>query len=113
MSALKVDTQNINIQANKIADFMIDNKHYDQYNNEVIEKITFEVIDKLTESFDLNINANEVIFDDEELFDATYDYMLKKLNEVFSTADIAYIVNDVFMQLEDVLFDEGLIEYTN
>jgi len=37
--------------------------------------------------------------------------MLKKLNEVFSSADIAYIVNDVFMQVEDMLFDQGRLQY--
>lgn len=111
MSAVKVDTQNINIAANDIAKYMTENKRYEEYSKEVIEKIAFEVVEKYKKAVLIQKEANEIVFDDEELFDDIYDYMHKKLKEVFSSADIAYIVNDVFMQIEDLLFDEGLIEY--
>lgn len=113
MSAIKVDIQNIDLTDNNIANDLKDNKRYEDYGNDVVEKITYEVVEKFKKALVSKKASRSVVFDDEELFDEIYDYMLKKLNEVFSSADIAYLVNDICMQVEDVLFDKGLVEYSN
>ena len=111
MSAIKVDTNNLSILSHDVANSLAEKKRYEEYGREVIEKIASEVVDRYKKAIASGKGKNEVIVDDEELFDETYDYMLKKLKEVFSTADIAYIVNDVFIEIEDLLFDEGILQY--
>ena len=111
MSAVKVETQSITIAPNKIAMDLIESKRYEEYSNEVIEKITFEVVEKLKKSLVPEKDSKEIFFDDEELFDEIYDYMLSRLKEIFSSADIADIVNDICLRVEDSLFDKGLIAY--
>jgi hypothetical protein len=112
MSAIKVDTQNISILGSEVVTGLADNKQYESYSEEAVEKIALDVVDNYKKILLSQKPQKEVVFDDEELFDEVYDKMLKKLSEVFSTADIASIVNDVFMRIEDLLFDEGLIEYS-
>lgn len=111
MSAVRVDTTNIIIVPFDVINTLIARKRYEEYNKEVFSQIALEVIEEYIKAVLNDNGSNTAIFDDEELFDEIYDYMLKRLDEIFSTADIAYLVNDVMIQLEDILFDEGLIEY--
>jgi len=71
MSAIKVVTQNINIMAKKIANDLAINKRYEEYGKDVIEKIALEVVGKYEKALLSNKDNDEVIFDDEELFDET------------------------------------------
>ena len=111
MSAVKIDTQNINILGSEIVSGLAGDKRYESYSEDAIEKIALDVVDNYKKILLSHEPQKEVVYDDEELFDEVYDKMLKKLSEIFSTADIASIVNDVFMRIEDLLFDEGLIVY--
>lgn len=111
MSAVIVDTTNINIAPFDIINMLADRKCYVEYSKEVFSKIALEIIEEYKKAILKEGQSNTAVFDDEELFDEIYDYMLERLDEVFSTADIAYLVNDILIQLEDILFDEGCIKY--
>lgn len=112
MSAVRIDTANIVIVSYDIIKIVSKNKRFIDFSNEVIEKIVLEIIAEYKKIVNPDNKGKTAIFDDELLFDDIYDYMLLKLREIFSTADIALLVNDVISHLEDIYFDEGLIEYT-
>jgi hypothetical protein len=111
MSAIKIDTKNIMISENEIARSVLENKRFEEYSDDKIKEIAFEAIEKCKKAMISSSKENEINLDDEELFDETYDYILKKAGKELSSADIAYIVNDVFMQVEDMLFDQGKLQY--
>ena len=113
MSTIRINTANMKIAPDDIVLQVANNKRYSDYNNEVLRDIILEVISVYKNALSVNDNIKIKMIDDEELFDETYDYMLNKIGEMFSTADIAYLVDDVLSYIEDVFFDEGLIEYTN
>lgn len=111
MSAIKIDTSNIIIYPYDIIDMLALNKRYINYNKEVLAKIAIEVISEYKKAVMSEKASDQTFFDDELLFDDIFDYMLKRLGELFTTYDIAYLVNDIFNHLEDIFFDEGCIEY--
>ena len=39
--------------------------------------------------------------------------MLNSLDEMLKASQMAHLVNDVFCNLEDSFFDNGLLEYAN
>jgi hypothetical protein len=111
VSAVRIDTTNIIIAPFDVFNQIAQKSRYLQYDNAVLEKIVLEVVAEYVKVVKPNNDIS--IFDDELLFDDIYDYMLKKLEEIFSTADIAFIVNDVMCFVEDIFFDKGLIQYAS
>ncbi len=110
MSSIKVDTKNVLISENEIAVNISESKRYDELSNEQIKEIVTSVLDKCKNEFSSE-KGRELILDDEKLFDETYDYMLKKMGKELPSAEVAYVINDVFMQVEDMLFDQGKLQY--
>lgn len=110
MSAIKINTTEFMISTNDVFDMLVQNEKYDGYDKEDISKIVHEVIAEYKKAI-LSDDQKETMFDDELLFDDIYDYMLKSLDESFSTADVASIVNDIICYIEDINFDKGIIEY--
>ena len=110
MSIIRINASNIDIYNDDILNLVVKKKRYSDINHNVLKNIVLEVISayKNTVSFD---KEKSTLLDDEVLFDEIYDYMLKRLDEMFSTSDIAYMVDDVLCQIEDIVFDKGLLEY--
>ncbi len=110
MSSLKIDTKNILISEKEVAKTISDNKKYEELDSEQIQKIVVKVFEKARNEF-ANTKGRELVLDDEKLFDETYDYILKKLGKEMPSAEVAYVINDLFMQMEDILFDQGKLQY--
>lgn len=110
MSAIKINTSEFIISNNEVLDMLVENEKYNGYNKDDISKIVSEVISEYKKAI-LSDDESDIVFDDELLFDDIYDYVLSNIDESFSTADVASIVNDIISYIEDVNFDKGIIEY--